>query len=358
MMIIDNHAHIFPYLGGRSEHKSKKIRLTYAQKSINGHFEPVRRLADYKVVHGIALWDKDKPGPEGMYDVNFRAGKFGRYEWTKDGVDYCKQYMPVGLQEMVAPPEFLIAQMNFVGIDKAVLQRGHIYGKLENYYRRAIKKFPDRFIGLAQIDESKAYTDGQIAELHRAIDKLGLSGLTFTPTGGLFMDGFRHNFDDEIFEPFWKEVDSLSIPVYPHTDRSTFLDQIRRWENILKKHPNMVLVFSLGIPEEVALRDGKVNIPELVLHVVKEYKVFLEIAYPISVGKDSDYPYLEAQKLVKHLIDAFGPEKLVWGSDIPNVERYCTYAQSLTYITKYCNFLSDSDKELMLGKNVLRIFGR
>lgn len=357
MMIIDNHAHIFPDLGGRSEYKSKKIQLMYAQKSINGHFEPVRKLEDYSVAHGIALWDKGKPGPEGMYDVSFRAGKFGRYEWTKDGVDYCKQYMPVGLQEMVAPPEFLIAQMNFVGISKAVLQRGHVYGKLENYYHRAIEQFPDRFIGLAQIDESKAYTDEQIAELHRAIDKLGLSGLTFQPSG-LFMDGFRHNFDDEIFEPFWKEVDSLSIPVYAHTERSIFLDQTRRYENILKKHPDMILVFSLGIPEEIALRGSEVNIPELVRHLIKEFKVFLEIGYPISMGRNADYPYPEAQRLIKTLYDVFGPEKLVWGTDVPNVERYCTYAQSLTYITRYCNFLSDSDKELILGKNVLGIFGR
>jgi len=356
MLIIDSHAHIFPFLGGKSEYESKEIQLMYAQKLISDHFEPARKLEDFSVIDQNTLWDRNKLGPEGMYDVDFRAGKFGRYEWTKDGIDYCKQYMPVGLQEMVAPPEFLIAQMNHIGVDKAVLQRAHIYGKLENYYHDAIGRFPQRLIGLVQIDESKAYTDEQIAELHRAIGELGFSGLYFEP-GALFVNGFRHNFDEAIFGPFWAEVDSLSTPIFVQTDRSKFLDQMKSWRNILEKYPNMVFVISLGLPEQLALRDGEVHIPELVHDLVSGYKVFLELAYPVSMGKKSDYPYPDAQRLIKHLYDAFGPEKLVWGTDIPNVERYCTYAQSLTYITHYCNFLSEHDKELILGKNVLRIFG-
>lgn len=356
MIIVDNHAHIFPYLGGKSRDKPKKVQLIYAQKLISDHFEPTRKLEDYSVVNEETLWDKSKPGIQGMYNVNFRAGEYGRYEWTKDGIDYCKQYMPVSLQDMSAPPEFLIAQMNYVGVDKVVLQRTHIYGKLENYYKEAVEKWPDRFIGLTQVDESKAYTEDQIAELHRGIGEFGLSGLYFEP-GALFMDDFKHNFDDEIFSPFWEEVDSLSIPVYVQTDRSKFLDQMKRWENILEKHPDMILVICLGLPEELALKDDKPRIPEVVHRLVTKHKVFLEIAYPISIGKESGYPYPKAQQIIKHLFDTFGPKKLVWETDMPNVERYCTYAQSLNYLKDHCNFLSNSDKELILGKNVMKIFG-
>lgn len=99
------------------------------------------------------------------------------------------------------------------------------------------------------------------------------------------------------------------------------------------------------------MKDGKSCIPEVVHRLVTKYKVFLEVAYPISVGKESEYPYPKAQQAIRLLFE------LVWGSDMPNVERYCAYAQSLNYLKNHCNFLSDFDKELTLGKNVIRIFG-
>jgi len=355
-MIIDNHAHIFPYLGGKSEYESEKIQLMYAQKLISGHFEPTRRKSDFSVLEKVNLWEKDKPGLEGMRDINFKAGRFGRYEWTTDDVDYCKQFMPVSLQDMTAPPEFLIAQMDFVGIDKAVLQRTHMYGKLENYFYDAIQAFPDRFIGLSQINESRAYCTDQISELHRAVDELGLKGLYFEPAA-LFVANFRHNFDDEIYSPFWDEVDSLSIPIYADTDRSLFLDEMERWENILEKHPGMIFVISLGLPEEIALIDGECTIPDVVHRLVSEHNVFLELCHPISMGKVSEYPYPEAQKIIRHLYNSYGARRLVWGSDMPNVERYSTYAQSLNYFTRHCEFIPTSDKDFILSKNVLKIFG-
>ncbi|MBW8003640.1 MAG: amidohydrolase family protein [Planctomycetes bacterium] len=355
-MIVDNHAHVFPYLGGKSEYSSEEIQLMYAQKMISSHFEHTRRLEDYSIVDNAEpIWDLKRPGPEGKRDVNFRVGQFGRYEWTFEGIDYFKQYMPVTLQDMTASPEYLIAQMNYAGVKKAILQRGHIYGKLEQYYHRAISRFPDRFIGLAQIDESMAFTDEQISEMHRSVHELGLSGLYFEP-GALFVSDFKYDFDDEIFESFWKEVDSLAIPLYVQTDRSEFLDQMERWRNILEKHPSIIVVVALGLPEQLALKDGQVHIPGVVRQLVKEYMVFLEVGYPISMGKDKDYPYPEAQELLKHLFDEFGPDKLIWGSDIPNVQRYCTYIQSLNYIRNYCDFLTDSDKEMILGNNVANLF--
>ena len=355
-MIIDNHAHIFPFLGGQSEYQSQEIQLMYAQKLISDHFEPTHRIDDFSGVNERNLWDKDKPGLVGMRKANFRAGKFGRYEWSVNDTSYCSQYMPVSLQEMTSSPEFLITQMDYVGIDKAVLQRAHIYGKLENFYYEAIKKFPDRLIGLTQIDESRAFCKDQISELHRATDKLGLRGIYFEP-GALFVNNFKHKFDDEIFKPFWEKVDSLTLPIYTQTDRSKFLDQMARWENILTKHPSISLLISLGIPEQIVLRGDEIHVPEVVHRLVISHKVYLEIAYPISMGKENEYPYPKAHRIIRHLFETYGPEKLIWGSDIPNVERYCTYAQSLNYLKNYCPFLSTTDKELILGNNVMKLFG-
>jgi len=74
--------------------------------------------------------------------------------------------------------------------------------------------------------------------------------------------------------------------------------------------------------------------------------------FPITWGGVWDYPYPEAQALVKDMRDTFGASKLIWGSDMPNVERFCTYTQSVDYVRRYCSFLNTEEKDKILGTNL------
>jgi hypothetical protein len=40
---------------------------------------------------------------------------------------------------------------------------------------------------------------------------------------------------------------------------------------------------------------------------------------------------------------------------MPNVERYCSYRQSLSYMD-HCDFLSDADRRKILGGNMRKLF--
>ncbi len=50
--------------------------------------------------------------------------------------------------------------------------------------------------------------------------------------------------------------------------------------------------------------------------------------------------------------------RFVWGSDMPNVERYCTYRQTLTYFADSADYLSDDDRKLIFRENALALFRR
>ena len=77
----------------------------------------------------------------------------------------------------------------------------------------------------------------------------------------------------------------------------------------------------------------------------------------VSWGGVWDYPYPEAQQLIRGMRDIFGASKLLWGSDMPNVERFCTYRQCVDYVRKHCSFLSTDEKELILGSNAADLIG-
>ena len=79
--------------------------------------------------------------------------------------------------------------------------------------------------------------------------------------------------------------------------------------------------------------------------------------FPITWGGVWDYPYPEAQALIRGMRDLFGASRLVWGSDMPNVERFCTYKQCVDYVRRHCEFLTASEKERILGANVAELMG-
>jgi predicted TIM-barrel fold metal-dependent hydrolase len=46
----------------------------------------------------------------------------------------------------------------------------------------------------------------------------------------------------------------------------------------------------------------------------------------------------------------------MWGSDMPNVERYCTYSQSLAYLWNHADFLDERERRLIFRENALKLF--
>ena len=42
---------------------------------------------------------------------------------------------------------------------------------------------------------------------------------------------------------------------------------------------------------------------------------------------------------------------------MPNVERFCTYKQSLDYVRRYCPFLTAREKDLILGDTCAAFYG-
>ena len=211
--VVDAHVHIFPHLGGASGFNSEAEHRQFLQLYMATHGEPVRRLSDHATVREQTLHDGRLDGPSSLRAVNFRVGRFGRFEWTARDTDLYLQFFPPSLQAMESPPEFMLQQMARAGVDRAVLQNARLYGRLDDYFADAVRAYPDKFVGLADVDEANAHTNAQIARLRRAVNELGLRGLYYA-NRALITTGYAQMFDDPIFDPFWEEVRGLGIPVF------------------------------------------------------------------------------------------------------------------------------------------------
>ena len=359
-MIVDSHAHAFPPMGGPAGHRSAQAHTRYVQQMLVTHHQPVRRADDGSVVGQRTLAHVDDATLDDLADVDFRGGGYGKFAWTVDGADHTLQYLPPTLTHLSAPPELMVAQMDFVGIDRAVLQTGHVYGRLNRYLSEAVGKFPDRLWGLAMVDEWLVDAPGQRAALDRAIGELGLHGLWFQ-TGNLRLHGRRESFDAPVFDAFWDHVADLDVPVYLNLaaappGREAYISELNAFARWRKRYPGIPVVLPHGIPLFRFMDDGRARIPREVWKVCEETDALIEILLPIFQGAMWEYPYVEARPVVREYYERLGPDRLVWGSDMPNVERNCTYRQSLDYLRLHCDFIPPADMAKICGTNIAGLF--
>lgn len=361
-MIVDCHAHVFQHWAGACGHPSREIHRKYMQKVVTRPAARIFRARDGQEVDASALSDPADASWSGLKEVAFRVGRYGQLDFTVDGEDYYAQYMPVGMQEFVAPPELMLAQMIYAGVDHVVLQAGGGYGAMNDYNAFAQHQYPDKFTGLLNIDEGKADTPEVLAELDRAYHVLGLRGIYYG-LDHFARWGFETQFADRRFDPFWDRVAEWNIPVFiempaiPNYDPASYVENMRRLDTLLTRYKSLRFLLVMGVPVGFFAKNGRYDLPDEVERVYRRDNLLIEVMYPISWGGVWDYPYPEAQSLIRDLRDSFGAEKLIWGSDMPNVERFCTYKQSVDYVRRYCGFLTASEKDRILGGNVAEMIG-
>jgi predicted TIM-barrel fold metal-dependent hydrolase len=362
-MIIDCHAHVFENWNGACGHASQAVHLKYLQKVVTRPAARAFRARDGAEVArselSRMLFRAGDDTWAGLTDVGFRVDRYGRLAFAWEGEDYYVQYMPVGMQDIVCPPDFMIAQMINAGVDHAVLQAGGGYGAMNDYNAFAQNQYPDRFTGLLNVDEAVADRDEVLAELDRA-QRLGLKGIYYAQD--FSRHGYSRNIDHPAFAPFWEQAARSKLPVFielsstPTYDRVGYLENLRALGAVLSRHKGHPFVLVMGPPVAHFASSGEWRIPDEALAVYRHESLLIEVMFPITWGGKWDYPYPEAQALIRGMRDLFGADKLVWGSDMPNVERFCTYRQSVDYVRRYCSFLSAREKDAILGDNVAALF--
>jgi len=208
-MIVDCHAHVFQHWAGACGHPSAAVHLKYLQKTVTRPAARAFRARDGAEVKPTMLFRPDDNTWAGLADVDFRVGRCGQLAFTWEGEDYYVQYMPVGMQELVCPPELMLAQMTVAGVDHCILQAGGGYGAMNDYNAFAQAQHPAKFTGLLNVDEPTADRAETLAEVDRAADTLGLKGVYYAQE--FARHGYARNVDHPAFEPFWRKVDRKSV---------------------------------------------------------------------------------------------------------------------------------------------------
>jgi predicted TIM-barrel fold metal-dependent hydrolase len=81
--------------------------------------------------------------------------------------------------------------------------------------------------------------------------------------------------------------------------------------------------------------------------------VFVKLTSSQACSSES-YPYRNIHRHLKSLIDAFGPRRCFWGTDLSSMlsRSTCTYRQAVTMFTEEMSFLSEDDLTWIMGRGL------
>ena len=174
-----------------------------------------------------------------------------------------------------------------------------------------MRKFPNRFIGLAQIREWEADQPAQIERLERAVLEHGNKGLYFSAEP-FALSNFADHLDDAKFEPLWRKVQELEIPVwwYIHTRRhdrfAAFMEHVAELDRWTERHPDIPSVLTHGL-DTFGIRRGEpeqYEIPAELMTLLKRPNTYFEMLF---IAFWREYPFLGAQQMLRQLCDELGP---------------------------------------------------
>ncbi|MBI1788089.1 MAG: amidohydrolase [Acidobacteria bacterium] len=281
---------------------------------VGGGFLSSSAQPKYRIIDShVHLWKKDP-----------------RYPWAKE---------TTRPPDQDRTPEMLLELMKANGIEKTVIIQVIHYRWDNSYLAAVLKEYPRYFQGVARVNpESSAAPD----DLSRLVEQ-GFRGVRISPSGEAGGDWIR----GPLMPPLWKRCQELKVPM-------TVLAPVTRMPDVgklVENFPALTVVID-------HMADSPLDRPEELrkLIALSRYpKVFVKVSHSWSLSKQG-YPWKDSQEQVKRLYDAFGPKRLMWGTDWPVCLPHATYAQTLSVVRDEMKFLNDEDKSWMLSRTVEQVW--
>jgi predicted TIM-barrel fold metal-dependent hydrolase len=249
--------------------------------------------------------------------------------------------------------EQLVYEMEQAGVDEAVLVCARIGGNDGNvdYAVDAQRRFPGRFEVFADVDcywHETYHAPG-------AADRVRRLRARYPTIGGVAHyleprnDGWLRSSEGHAFAEAVAEADLvLGLHLAPgwHAD----LRALARDVPTLR-----VLCHHLG-----GLTDTDESAVSQVVQSSSVPNVSLKVSglYYLQPDRSWDHPWPEAQRTLRTLWDAYGSERLCWGSDYPVLRGAGTYRQALEAVRGACASASDRELADLMGGSLRRLLGR
>jgi L-fuconolactonase len=244
------------------------------------------------------------------------------------------------------PVEVLLGQMERNGVAHAALIQ--MNGQTNNAYQRAcVQKYPGKFASVVIVDTNRA--DAPAALAREA--ELGASGVRFRATT-------RSPGEDPL--AIWRAAEKLGLSVSCLGSAGEFAAD--EFAAVVQAVPNLKIVVEHlassnhpGDQQEEELRQRAFGVARFPNVYIKIHGLgeFTRRAMPVREPFAFETPI---PPIFDQVYAAFGPGRMMWGSDFPPVAGREGYHHALYYSIEQFASKGDAEREQIFGKTALSVF--
>lgn len=234
-------------------------------------------------------------------------------------------------------PEEAIALMDAGGVDAAVIHPPGWDPNSTDMAFKAVRDYPGRFAIMGSLPLDDPESRARIATWR---EQPGMLGLRYA----FLHEPMRQWLADGTIDWLWADAEKAGVPI-----AMLATDSLADIARIAQRHPALRLTIDHlgGRGGFTMLKDAAAmaHIPEL-LALAKFPNVAVKATGAPGYSSQS-YPFASMHPYLRSIYDAFGPNRMFWGTDISKMP--CSWRQCVTMFTDELPWLSDQDKQLILG---------
>lgn len=246
--------------------------------------------------------------------------------------------------EMAAPIENQVQQMKDFGLRYAVLINPRLFGWDNSYIAHSLESYPDLFVahGLLQPEDPKIADN-----LKYWVNERGFQGMRFSP---IYHPKSTWLNSPDHYE-LWRTAEKLGAVfnyyIAPH--------QMPMLEEMAGRFPGVKIVVDHAGKPDLKAKDCWPEFKKM--FALKKFpQVWISNSEPYEMSEIKKYPYEDTWPFYRAIYEHFGGKQIIWGTGYPRPRWELPMDKELEFVDKYCDFYTPEDRELLLGKNALRIW--
>jgi predicted TIM-barrel fold metal-dependent hydrolase len=265
--------------------------------------------------------------------------------WTPDVKRYplAQGYSIADMQPPSFTPEELLAIARPAGVGRVVLIQMSFYGFDNRYMLDAIREHPGVFRGVAIIDEHEP----NVVATMRKLKEQGVRGFR--------LYGWKPPYEtwlaSEGMARMWKAGAELGMAMCGLVNP----EALGPLDAMCEKYPETPVVIDhfgrVGVDGEIRKADL-----DMLCRIARHKNANVKVSAYYALGKKVA-PYTDLGPMIKRLVDAYSPQRLMWASDCPyQVQNGHKYVDSIELIRSKLDFLSESDRAWILRRTAERVY--
>jgi predicted TIM-barrel fold metal-dependent hydrolase len=240
--------------------------------------------------------------------------------------------------------ERVLPMIDEAGVDRVVIVPPTLEGERYDYGQEAARRYPGRFATMGRVRLNDPNEGRRLTTWRQQPALLGVRLNIAGDQAAWLTDGTA--------DWFWPAAEKAGVPVMFLTNGQTHL-----FGPIAEKHPQLRLIIDhMGVSSD-ALTAGKLDDAIAASAALAKYpNVSVKLSASPLFSKEP-YPFRDMAPHIKRLFEAFGPQRSHWGTDVTNSFAKATYRQRVTHFTEELQFLTEDDKDWIMGKSIIERLG-